>query len=87
MKTKTKIKSEVREILKRSFSDAQQMLDKIIKNATLQQLNETGAVCDIYTAIMEDQARQLRTNPKQYSLSLHRKSRKRVREFWWLGQK
>lgn len=84
---KEQIKAYVKEMLKRSFDEAGNMLDRIIENATEEQLRAPGAACDIYTAIMEDRARQYRTNPRQYSRTLHRESRKRVLSFWWLAQR
>ena len=83
---KEQIKNQVIEKINEVVKYEIERLEKIIKNASVEELSEAGAVCDLYTAVMQDAARQLATNTRQYSRSVHRKSRERVRRFWWLAQ-
>lgn len=83
---KQQIRERVIELMQQEIERKTVMLDKILEYASQEELDAPGAICDIYTCLMEDSARQLATNPRQYSQSVHRMSRRRVRRFWWLAQ-
>ena len=83
---KKQIKRRVLELMTEEINRKSVWLDKIVEKATDEELNAPGAICDLYTVLMEDSARQLATTPRQYSRRVHKESRERVRRFWWLAQ-